>query len=647
VLRSIHDPERGAGYVEYGAVILLVAAIAATVIGSGITGRVQQMITGAVDSVGQPQAGADAPERGGDADGPDGSDGQDASDVPGPQGAAPQAPGDAVDPAPQDTGTDTTPAFVQATTPSFAPLGLDNLLPGVDAPSLSITPTGGWRSGLENFADAAAASQERVTDEGMEMLQETLQGPVNLAEDLWQDPTGTVRNGLQGAANAVGTEIGDYFGAGMRGAEQAAGGFLDGDPMAVVEGLTRFPLYNLTSFSSALISEEAMEHFAAGEIEEGLVRSGVTLGSLFIGGPAGRIALGGVRLVPQWTGSSRDPDGGSDHLADGADGPPNGEGNGTQGNDGEGFDPDEDPEGLSCTPGNSFLPGTPVLLADGTTAPIEDVAVGEEVLAFDPLTGEEGPREVTDTITGDGTKTLVTITIDTGDGTTGTLTATDEHPFWVPDQAAWVDAIDLTPGTWLRTSTGTWTQITAVDVHETPDQRVHNLTIADLHTYYVGVDGVDLLVHNDNESSCPDWLRDRLEAGNDFNREREGHYTELGGANEVHVGPRTSGNQYQRVDSYIPGEEIVSRKYTQLAEIQESTAFKYLRELARDYPPGTVIADTPTNRDDLGEAMIGTTLDGDMILEVPVQNSPVPESVLREAERLDITIRDADGNELA
>ncbi|WP_067964114.1 polymorphic toxin-type HINT domain-containing protein [Nocardiopsis trehalosi] len=619
MLRSIHDPDRGAGYVEYGAVILLVAAIAATVIGSGITGRIQQMITGAVDSVGQPQAD--------DRDRPDSTE---APDDPADPPSAPDAPG-------------ITPAFSQDTRPSFAPLGLGSLLPGVDGSRLTYAySTGDLREDVTGLFDDALASQHRAFGEGLEIGHETITGPINLAEDLIDDPLGTVQRGVDGAAErftGMGTAAWSTF---QESTDLAFQGYQDGQLLGgIFDSGLHLGGWGLRQGLELGLGDEAVEHFANGEIEQGAARTGVTVASWLIAGPAGRIGLSGLRLLPEWTGSARGPEPGSSPLANGPDRDPPGEDTSTT----AGEDEDTDRGSEPCAPSNSFIPGTAVLLADGTTAPIEDVAVGDDVLAFDPLTGEEGPREVTDTITGDGHKPLVTLTIDTGDGT-DTLTATDEHPFWVPEQAQWVDAIDLTPGTWLRTSTGTWTQITAVDVHETPDQRVHNLTIADLHTYYVGVDGVGWLVHNDNgrESSCPDWLRDRLEAGNNFNREREAHYTRLGGANEVHVGPRTSGNQYQRVDSYIPGREIVSRKYTQLSEIQESTAFNYLRELARDYGPGTPIADTPTNRRDLPEDLIGEELDGQMYLEVPVQNSTVPDSVISEANRLGIIIRDENGH---
>ncbi|GAA1103037.1 hypothetical protein GCM10009605_43400 [Nocardiopsis composta] len=72
-----------------------------------------------------------------------------------------------------------------------------------------------------------------------------------------------------------------------------------------------------------------------------------------------------------------------------------------------------------CKVGNSFLPDTRVLMADGGAVPIEDVAAGDEVLAFDPLTGTEGPREVTGTISGSGAKTLVDVAVDDGRGGRG------------------------------------------------------------------------------------------------------------------------------------------------------------------------------------------------------------------------------------
>ncbi|MEU4690917.1 polymorphic toxin-type HINT domain-containing protein [Actinoplanes sp. NPDC023714] len=153
---------------------------------------------------------------------------------------------------------------------------------------------------------------------------------------------------------------------------------------------------------------------------------------------------------------------------------------------------------------NSFLPGTPVLLPGGATKAIEDLRVGDLVMATDPATGLTIAKPVTATIDGDGEKKLVDVTIDTdgdrGDAT-ATVTATHNHPFWVPALAQWVDAERLAAKQKLRTSTGDLAEITAVR-HRKESTEVHNLTVADIHTYYVMAAGTPVLVHNDDEEPC-------------------------------------------------------------------------------------------------------------------------------------------------
>jgi hypothetical protein len=123
-----------------------------------------------------------------------------------------------------------------------------------------------------------------------------------------------------------------------------------------------------------------------------------------------------------------------------------------------------------------------------------------------------------------------------------------------------------------------------------------------------------------------------MEAGNEFNRQMRPHYP----YNEV----RLDNNKV--MDSYRPGQEIVERKFTQLSNIQPKTAQSYLNQLARQYPPGARIANTPANRAAF-PGMIGQAIRGRQILEVPVQNKPVPEGVLQAADRLGIIIRDPNG----
>ncbi|MFY1636231.1 ricin-type beta-trefoil lectin domain protein [Solwaraspora sp. WMMB335] len=146
---------------------------------------------------------------------------------------------------------------------------------------------------------------------------------------------------------------------------------------------------------------------------------------------------------------------------------------------------------------NSFTPGTHVLLGDGTTKPIEQVKTGDKVTATDPETGTTTTETVTATITGDGVKHLVTITIDTGnDSETAQVTATDGHPFWVPELNQWIDATDLQAGQWLQTSAGTWVQITAIHHWTVSQATVHNLTTSHTHTYHVLAGNQPVLTHN-------------------------------------------------------------------------------------------------------------------------------------------------------
>ena len=108
-------------------------------------------------------------------------------------------------------------------------------------------------------------------------------------------------------------------------------------------------------------------------------------------------------------------------------------------------------------------------------------------------------------------------------------------------------------------------------------------------------------------------------------------------------------HQYVRLDSYNPHTgEIVSRKYTQLSEVSEETAIRYLKELSDKYAPGSIIADVPSNRTGVNKGIFDVNGDnvlrGKMILEVPVQKKSVRESILKYARDNNIQIRDINGN---
>ncbi|MDH2423935.1 polymorphic toxin-type HINT domain-containing protein [Sphaerisporangium sp. TRM90804] len=155
-------------------------------------------------------------------------------------------------------------------------------------------------------------------------------------------------------------------------------------------------------------------------------------------------------------------------------------------------------KGDGCLTGNSFVPGTLVLMADGARTPIEEVRVGDLVLAKDLTTGESGPRLVNALIVGGGGKSLVEITVHVNgkrDVDARSVIATDGHPFWVPRLERWVTATQLRVGMLLQTSAGTYVQVSALKKWTAPGT-VHNLTVAHSHTYYVYAGNVSLFVHN-------------------------------------------------------------------------------------------------------------------------------------------------------
>ena len=113
-----------------------------------------------------------------------------------------------------------------------------------------------------------------------------------------------------------------------------------------------------------------------------------------------------------------------------------------------------------------------------------------------------------------------------------------------------------------------------------------------------------------------------------------------------HSPRRCSGSARYRLDSYSPGEFVVSRRWTQLGEITEVSGKRYIDEIMKKYnpfEPSLRISDTPGNRSQLGSHAVGGGLMGRPVFEVPVQTTPIPQTVLERASQFDITIRDPNG----
>ena len=144
--------------------------------------------------------------------------------------------------------------------------------------------------------------------------------------------------------------------------------------------------------------------------------------------------------------------------------------------------------------GNSFDPDTPVRMADGSAKAIKDIQVGDEVAATDPVTGETGARAVTalhDNIDTD----LADLVVVLAGGIQVTIHTTQDHPFWDATTGQWTKAGHLATGDRLLSDTGASVRVVSVH-HRTERRHMLNLTVADIHTYYVLAGNTPVLVHN-------------------------------------------------------------------------------------------------------------------------------------------------------
>lgn len=154
-----------------------------------------------------------------------------------------------------------------------------------------------------------------------------------------------------------------------------------------------------------------------------------------------------------------------------------------------------------------FPPGTLVLMADGTTKPIENVEVGEEVMAMDADNGGDlVARPVTDTHQ-NKTMRLFVIEFDVDkDGIAdGKFEATGEHPIWTTN-LGWRDAKDLSVGDILLTETKDTVNVINVSINKGYSD-TFNLSVDGVHTFFIVPDGTPILVHNTPRihGVAPDW----------------------------------------------------------------------------------------------------------------------------------------------
>ncbi|HEX7153172.1 MAG TPA: phospholipase D-like domain-containing protein [Thermoanaerobaculia bacterium] len=135
-----------------------------------------------------------------------------------------------------------------------------------------------------------------------------------------------------------------------------------------------------------------------------------------------------------------------------------------------------------------FVAGTAVSLADGSTKPIERVAVGDVVLSYDEATGTIVHAQVSKTFEHTDVHTSL-VEVD------GHLQATADHPFYVRGRKEPVRAADLRPGDQLITLNGLKAlaprRVTTTRPLPAPGT-VYNIEVNGPHNYFAA----GVLVHN-------------------------------------------------------------------------------------------------------------------------------------------------------
>jgi hypothetical protein len=140
-----------------------------------------------------------------------------------------------------------------------------------------------------------------------------------------------------------------------------------------------------------------------------------------------------------------------------------------------------------------FVGGTPIAMADGTTRPIERVAVGDWVLAYDFAREQVVPAHVVRTFVHPAHEESASIVQINGD-----LRATTNHPFYA--NGRWVRAGQLNVGDSLlllssdrevSLTVPLQTRVLSLSM-EQERETTFNLEVGTYHNYFAG----DMLVHN-------------------------------------------------------------------------------------------------------------------------------------------------------
>ena len=131
---------------------------------------------------------------------------------------------------------------------------------------------------------------------------------------------------------------------------------------------------------------------------------------------------------------------------------------------------------------------TPVLMASGEHKAIEDIEVGDQVIATDPLTAKQAAMPVTHVWVHEDDLFEFEVNGEL-------IVTTEDHPFWSVTDQTWEGTQSLGRGELVLGADGNVLPVTRpVDLRAHERGSAYNLTVAGAHSYHVGLNGV--LVHN-------------------------------------------------------------------------------------------------------------------------------------------------------
>lgn len=145
-----------------------------------------------------------------------------------------------------------------------------------------------------------------------------------------------------------------------------------------------------------------------------------------------------------------------------------------------------------------FPKGTKISMADNTVKNIEDIVIGDKVIAFgedNKLVDDEVTKVHSHVFTDCCSDSLVKVTLSNDKE----FTVTSNHPFYMPEHNGfkWIGLFEK--GELVMTKDGMMYPVSSIETLDTNEQTVYNFEVKDTHTYIAE----DLRVHNGSGDDSP------------------------------------------------------------------------------------------------------------------------------------------------